>query len=526
MTYQILQHYQLERDPFSNQGIEGLFYSGGSRRDIVELLLHFSRYGSAPLFLSGMQGVGKTTVLKEFERNVESDIDIGVVSLELMRSDEKILEELLDDLHVPIDSDLALEENLKLWLKEQFERDRKVVICFDNVEHLSKTIIEQFLVLVADDNYKITLVFVGETDAQDMLERMVESHDLLLNTIELKSLNKSEVAEYILYRMASAGYQGKFPLTEMQLQAVTLRSAGNINKLNELARDMLETNAGTHPLPAETKKPFPLMHMAGALAIGVVTLWFAWYTLDTKDHEEELAITLETVEEEKVKVAGDNEIQTPQIQTSISEEQVIEVDNVEQQVSDVVSEENDSSLDNLGDSDSDDESVSLVENSDTANTVIAKAKAEHEKFKNYLAQNATQEQEVVEQIEEIDSIMADKTPDTSELELTENDDDISVAYQRIDSWPASSYALQLFGTHNSQRAYKLVEQYKEKRSLLVYETVHNDKPWFVVLDGPFMGRQAAQKGIEDLPDGLQRLRPWPRNVASIKRDVERFRSLN
>ena len=97
--------------------------------------------------------------------------------------------------------------------------------------------------------------------------------------------------------------------------------------------------------------------------------------------------------------------------------------------------------------------------------------------------------------------------------------------ERLRSWPETGYALQVFGTHNAQRARTLVEQYFGEADLLFYETRHNGKPWFVVISGPYSGRQAAQSSVASLPDSLQRLRPWPRNVASIMGDIERFHAI-
>jgi septal ring-binding cell division protein DamX len=96
---------------------------------------------------------------------------------------------------------------------------------------------------------------------------------------------------------------------------------------------------------------------------------------------------------------------------------------------------------------------------------------------------------------------------------------------RLQAWSNEGYALQIFGTHNEQRAKKLVEEYFGEADLLFYETRHNGKPWFVVINGPYSGRQTAQESIATLPESLRRLRPWPRNIASIKADISRYDEL-
>ena len=43
-----------------------------------------------------------------------------------------------------------------------------------------------------------------------------------------------------------------------------------------------------------------------------------------------------------------------------------------------------------------------------------------------------------------------------------------------------------------------------------------------MISGPYTGRDEAKKAIQDLVPELQRLRPWPRNIASIQSDIQRF----
>ena len=81
-----LMHYGFSRDPFSDRGTVGLFFSGAGRKQTVDSLLHFLRYGSTPVFLTGVVGSGKTTVLQELVRQLEPDVDCAFVSAELMMS--------------------------------------------------------------------------------------------------------------------------------------------------------------------------------------------------------------------------------------------------------------------------------------------------------------------------------------------------------------------------------------------------------------------------------------------------------
>ena len=79
-----LARYRFERDPFIDQDNSGLFYPGSGRQKAVQSLLHFSRYGSTPVFLTGSAGAGKTATLNAAVRQLKGDVDIASIRAELM----------------------------------------------------------------------------------------------------------------------------------------------------------------------------------------------------------------------------------------------------------------------------------------------------------------------------------------------------------------------------------------------------------------------------------------------------------
>jgi septal ring-binding cell division protein DamX len=47
-----------------------------------------------------------------------------------------------------------------------------------------------------------------------------------------------------------------------------------------------------------------------------------------------------------------------------------------------------------------------------------------------------------------------------------------------------------------------------------------DKPWFVVLVGPYASRELAQSAVLEFPADMQKQSPWVRSVASIQADIK------
>jgi type II secretory pathway predicted ATPase ExeA len=60
------RHYNLDRDPFAEGGVQGLFYPGGARQETVEQLQHLSRFSDCVLLVTGIAGMGKTATRRHF----------------------------------------------------------------------------------------------------------------------------------------------------------------------------------------------------------------------------------------------------------------------------------------------------------------------------------------------------------------------------------------------------------------------------------------------------------------------------
>ncbi len=528
--YALLSYYQLERDPFSDQGMSGLFFAGGDRKNTVEALLHFSRYGSAPMFLSAPSGFGKTTLLHEFAQRVEQDINVAVVGIEMLLTSAHLSEKIVQGFGLKSSADRNNLEILKEWLFEQRGRNRQAVLCVDDAQHLGNDFILQLLTLAGDTSLAFKLIFSGEPSSRVALEDAVEQHGMLFNTLELIEFNQSQVKDYVQYRMGAVGYRGECPLTSMQLQAAALRSRGSIAQLHDMVRDFLI--AGIDGDPARQRKGFPVSNLVIASLVAAVTIYFGWRSLDVASPMASRPIALEkapSVESgttEQVAEGSDAAVASGQVRQAIVKAPLLSGMDAGSS-----SGANDNSVTAV--------SVSAVEAGGTAESVPANiAIARESSGASDRASVRGDGKAIMSPSNVIDAAMLDPDAQEAPFEALPGNDRsafdgerskrleaVRQVNLRLQAWSNEGYALQIFGTHNEQRAKKLVEEYFGEADLLFYETRHNGKPWFVVINGPYSGRQTAQESIATLPESLRRLRPWPRNIASIKGDISRYDEL-
>ncbi|MGB5324759.1 MAG: AAA family ATPase [Pseudomonadales bacterium] len=567
----LVEYYRLERDPFSGEGMSGLFFTGGDRKNIVEALLHFSRFGSAPQFLCGPVGGGKSTVLREFARRAGKDIDVAVITIDVLASRELVLQQILQAFTIVEYGQADATGSLYAWLRAHASRNRQAILCIDDVQHLEAGLLRELLALVAEPGLSFRIVFAGEPDARPRLESAVEAQGMLCNSLELSELNPQQVGEYTQYLLESAGYRGELPLNTMQMQAAAARSRGSIAQLNELLRDLLVAGADGSAAAARWSG-YPLANLAVAVLLALVTVYFGWRSLETPAPVVERPIALAKVDAKSKPVlddehdvlanstaerAGEEKDAKVEIAASVRGDAAKSNDRPARN-SEAGMEETVSRSDSEGSgSESDAGDPARLTDVVPAAAAIAKqgasprGKSESERAPEVpaagelavgsdavrIAQRRADEQVPAsprntgeplpasvalarERAEQPASLSAAAPVDTAA-----RDGQLEKVFRRLQAWPDEGYALQVFGTHNEARAKNLVEQYFGEADLLFYATRHNGKPWFVVINGPYSGRQAARESIDALPESLRRLRPWPRNIASIKSDILRFDEL-
>ncbi|MEL0168408.1 MAG: SPOR domain-containing protein, partial [Pseudomonadaceae bacterium] len=80
----------------------------------------------------------------------------------------------------------------------------------------------------------------------------------------------------------------------------------------------------------------------------------------------------------------------------------------------------------------------------------------------------------------------------------------------------SEYVVQLLGSRSEAAARGFIAKHAGVKDLGYFETTHQGAPWFVVTQGIYASRAAAQAGVASLPAALRDSKPWPRSIADIQ----------
>ncbi|QCT18796.1 cell division protein DamX [Jejubacter calystegiae] len=89
----------------------------------------------------------------------------------------------------------------------------------------------------------------------------------------------------------------------------------------------------------------------------------------------------------------------------------------------------------------------------------------------------------------------------------------------LQSAPSGHYTLQLSSSSN----YNNLSAWAKKENLqdyVVYQTVRNGKPWYVLVKGVYASKDAAKSAVASLPSGVQARNPWTKPVAQVQSDLK------
>ncbi|MGK0499590.1 MAG: DamX protein [Oceanicoccus sp.] len=520
-----VQSLDLGADPFVADVESDYFYVGAQRRELLEQLIHFSRFGKQTVVLLGATGSGSSTLLDQALNELEELADFCCLDGEQISSPEQLIEQLNQQLQLQLPAPFNIEQLLQA-LRDIVYIDGKpeaVVIAIDQAHFMSLQSYQLLLTLVNTDNDMLRLVLVGEYQVEPLLS-LAGFDKPQLKLLELKPLSLEECGQYLQGLLQSVGYAGEMPLSRDQMAVLYQQSAGNLLEINQLAPSLLSPMAEDQSVGSAK---LPLAHLA-AVAVLAISVLFAWLYLG-KDEAAPLVASSTAIEPQPVVRRTEVEISLPPAKVALAE-QITKADR--QQPAD--------------------EETAVIRDgaSEKAAEKLAKSSTAASWSSNAVARTAPGAVEVAAQsvsgetgIPKFAALpikstapklttpkkLAATLPTTSVPKVNipkpaaASNSAMPPREQRLLRYSESAYLLQLLGTVDESRTREFVKGYVGKLPVTYFETRLNGKPWFVAVTGPYVDKAAANVGVKVLPAALQKQQPWARSVASVQQDIRKNR---
>jgi len=269
-------NYGLDRDPFAEGGVQGLFYPGGARQETVEQLQHLARFADSVLLVTGAAGSGKSATLRHFVAQCASDVRYCVIEAALLDGAEQLVRRILGGFGIAAEGAPDLQHDLQRLelFGAMCHRDAiRIWLVIDDAQDLHETVMAMLPQLLQRMAGSMRLICFAQPQwRQLLLDRLSDASSV--HVMELEPLDRGETYAYIHYRLKTAGLEAEPPLNAQEFERIHQQSAGLPGRINALTRQVLVDAVGVVQQPLSG---LPIWHFAAiAATLAVLAALYLW----------------------------------------------------------------------------------------------------------------------------------------------------------------------------------------------------------------------------------------------------------
>ncbi len=234
-------HFGLSKPPFKITPDTTLFYSGAERGSVLDALNYVVLSGEGITKVIGEVGAGKTMLCRMLEEKLPDSVEtiyIGNPSI----SAENILNVIGFEVGLiqQPQSKLEVMQLLQQWLLEKYSADRQVVVLIEEAQNMPLETLEEIRLLsnLETDQHKLLqIVLFGQPELDSKLSdnAIRQLKERIAHNFYLNPLTRTQIKDYLNFRMRNAGYHGPDIFDEKTSAAIARHSKGLIRRINILA---------------------------------------------------------------------------------------------------------------------------------------------------------------------------------------------------------------------------------------------------------------------------------------------------
>jgi DamX protein len=444
----------------------------------LEMLQHLSLYSELLILVCADKGMGKTFIANALlasretpDQSLMLEGDFSLTYLDVLHNFAQFLD--LADLADDIES--IEQQVIARCLQVTEEEQGSVLLIVDQAEQLPDEVLEDInqLALLAPNALHIMLL--GPKGFDGKLLALAEPQ-APFHMMDIEPLSDDEADVILLEQFPGQEWEAE------QADFIIKQSAGSPGKILHLAQQLLTK---TEPLPEASK--FPVTHFAAIVLVALVLIGAYFYQNSTSSNTTSPvveALPIEAIQAESSEVggsaltpAGSTINSTLEDTASVGDVAPIsEVNQAEVESSEDEVDFNFPASDIAGAKSASLESAAVTEALSSSEPLVAK-------------------------------VTAPQVPKVS----------YSADEQQLMSAPSSAFVIQLFGSFNVKNSKTFQNAHEtDGTRLLQYEGEYQNKPWHVVIAGPFNSKPLALEASKKLSSRLRDQKPWVRSISDIQ----------
>jgi len=258
-----LDHFGLKEPPFRITPDTDFFFQGANRGATLEALLYAITHDEGIVKVSGEVGSGKTMLCRVLMERLPATVETIYLANPSLSRDE-ILFAIGDELKLQLEKGQTtrIHRALQEHLIRLFGEGRRVVVLIDEAHAMPDETLEEIRLLsnLESNRHKLLqIVLFGQPELEEQLDTagMRQLRERITQSFHLEPLLRSDIENYIDFRMRAAGYRGPKVFNQRAIKLIANASQGLTRRVNILSdKALLAAFAdGTHAVTqAEAKR--------------------------------------------------------------------------------------------------------------------------------------------------------------------------------------------------------------------------------------------------------------------------------
>ena len=209
MSY--LEHFNLTEQPFRLTPDPGFVYWSKQHARAKAYMESTIWLADGFVIITGDIGSGKTTLLQSFLSELDDNVVFAVVSQTQLTSTQFLQATLTEFGFKPFDKrKVELLDMLNMFLIEQYNNGKKVVLIVDEAQNLSKKVLEEIRMLSGIETHKekvLRIILAGQPELRNTLEspKLKQLVQRVRLRFHVGPLDKHDTRLYIDHRLSVAG---------------------------------------------------------------------------------------------------------------------------------------------------------------------------------------------------------------------------------------------------------------------------------------------------------------------------------
>jgi MSHA biogenesis protein MshM len=238
-------HFGLHSEPFALTPDTDFFFRDRVREEALNTLVYGVRSGEGFIKMVGEVGTGKTTLCRQFLRQVEAEAATAYLPNPQLQ-DSNLITTLAQELGVESEGRSANQvlDAVQAFMLETWRQGRPVVLVLDEAQALPLSTLEQARLLSNLETEKaklLRIVLFGQPELDERLKEPAirQLQQRIVYSYRLRPFTKSDLPGYLDHRLRVAGYSGPPLFRGAAVRALYRGSSGIPRLVNVLAHKSL-----------------------------------------------------------------------------------------------------------------------------------------------------------------------------------------------------------------------------------------------------------------------------------------------